>query len=307
MDIALLFGTTLIAVFLNATLFGVLGHQYRRYYSCQFEDSTNLKALLFFLFILHTVHLPCLLYIIWLYAVRNYGDPSIFLQHLWPNTLSPLLMMLATFGANAFMMTRILQLTQDVPRTAVISLLCSAALMLGLGVNGIAWAQDVPATRFAQHVFLDRLAIAWRGVQALVDGLIMSHLVYFLARDPDAFRKTDTPVHWATRSTMQTYFLAAVFSLATVVSFAVIPGSTLYTIFAVNNGLVCTISLMSTLLDREPRGSNTPQMPVPGVDFTLSFRTHPATSTKTDATVTATATMASSDRSNDHQSIALTA
>jgi hypothetical protein len=88
-------------------------------------------------------------------------------------------------------------------------------------------------------------------MRVVVDTFITTTLVTVFARSRTGFRKTDSVLNRLIRGAIQTGLFAGIFSVCNLITFVVLPNTTLYGMFAIPIGRVYTNTLLDTLLIRE--------------------------------------------------------
>ncbi|KAI5995738.1 hypothetical protein F5J12DRAFT_366481 [Pisolithus orientalis] len=87
-------GPLLIGILFNTYLYGIVTYQFALYYRADFNDRLAVKCVVAFLLVLDIVHSIALIYMVWVYMVANYTNPTT-LQLMYGIVIT---MALPTFG-----------------------------------------------------------------------------------------------------------------------------------------------------------------------------------------------------------------
>ncbi|KAI0265458.1 hypothetical protein BC834DRAFT_187233 [Gloeopeniophorella convolvens] len=244
-------GTLLIAVTLNFALYGYVMHQFLSYLEYRYKDSSRLRASLMALFILHTYHLSTLFYLVWKYCIIQYSTfkmPRIF---LWPFSSSPIVTAVITSITNVYMINRLYRLTGSKAQ-----MICTAVPAIISPVSAIAvciltWTTTVHP--WGQHGVktISILVAVWYISQVLGAVLINGLLMRALHKSRSGFLRSDTVISYLIRHAVQTGLFASIFSIAYLVAWQRFRTTNVFSIFAINLGLLDTMAVMESLLSRE--------------------------------------------------------
>ncbi|KAI0265403.1 hypothetical protein BC834DRAFT_970177 [Gloeopeniophorella convolvens] len=250
-DVPVILGTLLIAVILNFALYGYVLHQFLCYLEYRYKDSFRLRAVLGALFLLHTYHLSTMIYLVWKYCIIQYSTfkmPRIF---LWPFSSSPIVTGVITSLTNAYMINRLYRLTGSKIQmifTAVPAFISPVSAIAFCILN---WTTAVqPWGQHGTKLFSALLAVEYISQvvgAVLINGLLMRAL----HKSRSGFLRSDTVISYLIRQAIQTGLFASIFSIAFLVTWQYFRTTNVFSIFAMNLGLLDTIAIMESLLSRE--------------------------------------------------------
>jgi len=240
-------GTLLVGIFFNTYLYGLVTYQFAAYCRIKFNDRPVTKYMVFFLFILDTVHSASVIYMAWNYLVTNYDNPAALAVAQWPYTFTPVATALAALVTQLYLGFRIWCLTGSRVLYGVVILVAIPSFILGMACSIEAWIIKV----LSELPRITPLVIAWLSMQVIVDAFITITLIIIFSGSRTGFRRTDTVVNRLIRGAIQTGLLAGIFSMGDLITFVVLPSTNLYGMFAIPIGRIYTNTLLDTLLTRE--------------------------------------------------------
>ncbi|KIP05456.1 hypothetical protein PHLGIDRAFT_151161 [Phlebiopsis gigantea 11061_1 CR5-6] len=240
-----LHGPSLIGIFLNVGLYGVLVTQVNQYYNCFPKDPTWIKYYVAILLIANTCNSA--FNMAWIYdsLVNQFGNLEALSKSNWMFASEEAMAGIISMMAQLFYAWRIYVLTKNYWVVAVVVL---ASTTSGLCAIGSAIAVSIKPS-FADILQLDVIVIPWLVACTVCDVIIAIALSLFLSKHKTGFSQTDTVLNKIIRSTVQSGMLTASFTIAHLVSF--LASSTgIHMIF--NYGVVklYTTSVMSSLNSR---------------------------------------------------------
>ncbi|KAI0343438.1 hypothetical protein BDW22DRAFT_1355875 [Trametopsis cervina] len=243
----LILGPLLIGIIFNTYLYGLVTYQFAAYYKTKFNDPLPIKCMVLFLFVLDTVHSISVIWMAWSYCVTNYGAPESLAVALWPYTFTPIATGLASMVTQLFLGWRIYRFSKSKVLYAIVIALSVPSCALGIICGTRAWIIKFSA----ELSILTGWVTAWLVLQVMVDVFVTGTLGYLLARSRTGFRKTDTVLNQLIRGAIQTGLFAGIFSLGDLITFAKLPDTNFYGMFAIPIGRIYTNTLLDTLLARK--------------------------------------------------------
>ncbi|KAI0692149.1 hypothetical protein BC835DRAFT_1358287 [Cytidiella melzeri] len=245
-DVNLILGPLLVGILFNTYLYGLVTYQFAAYYKTNFNDPLAIKFMVLFLFLLDTVHSAAVMWMLWVYCVAGYGDPSTLAIAPWPYTFTPIATALASMVTQVFLGWRIYRFSRSRVLFALVICLSVTACVLGVVCGTRAWIIKYVAKVYV----LTNLVTAWLVLQVTADLFVTGTLGYLLARSRTGFQKTDTVINRLIRGAVQTGLFAVVFSLGDLIGFTIWPNTNFYGMFAIPIGRIYTNTLLDTLLTR---------------------------------------------------------
>ncbi|KAI0265455.1 hypothetical protein BC834DRAFT_970221 [Gloeopeniophorella convolvens] len=250
-DVPVKLGALLIAVILNFALYGYVLHQFLSYLEYRYKDSSRLRALLTALFLLHTYHLSTLFYLVWKYCIIQFSTfkmPRIF---LWPFSSSPVVTAVITSLTNIYMINRLYRLTGSKAQMICTAIPAVISPVTGIVVCILNWTTTVHP--WGQHGMktMSVLVAVWYISQVVGAVLINGLLMRALHKSRSGFLRSDTVISYLIRQAIQTGLFASIFSIAYLVTWQWFRATDIFSIFAINLGLLDTMAIMESLLSRE--------------------------------------------------------
>ncbi|KAI0298358.1 hypothetical protein B0F90DRAFT_1733204 [Multifurca ochricompacta] len=95
------------------------------------------------------------------------------------------------------------------------------------------------------------ISVFWHGLQAICEYLIMFFLARMLLSSRSGLRRTDRVVNHLVRHVIQIGLLATLWAIAGLVTWLLLPGSTVFVIFDMTSGSIYTHMIYDTLLSRK--------------------------------------------------------
>ncbi|KAI5995775.1 hypothetical protein F5J12DRAFT_854947 [Pisolithus orientalis] len=240
-------GPLLIGILFNTYLYGIVTYQFASYYRADFNDRLAVKCAVAFLLVLDTVHSIALIYMVWVYMVTNYTNPTALQYFAWPYPFTPIGTALAALVTQIFLGDRIYRLTHNKVIYGIVIMMALPAFGLGIACGIEAWfihvLADVPR--------VNGLATAWVVMQVIVDTFLTVTLSIILARAKTGLPITDGVLRRLIRGAIQTGVFAIIFCLGELITFLLLPNASFYGMFGVPVGRIYSNTLLDTLLVRE--------------------------------------------------------
>ncbi|KAF7303426.1 hypothetical protein MIND_00571200 [Mycena indigotica] len=246
---ALLVGLNLMGVLFNTLLYGLVLGQFLTYFngSSRTKDPAWIRAIVWMLLILDTIHSGVEFYAVWDVAVTNYGDLASFAIVNWVIPFTATADAVAALLTQAFLLYRVHSLTRNVAlvaflgTTSVLSFAfgCTAGIYSGI----LGTVEKFPP--------LVKWVILWLSFQSVSDLGISGALIFSLIRSRTGFRKTDAMINRLIYGAIETGVFASVFAMGDLFSFTFFRQSNLYLTFAYPIGRIYTNTLLHVLNSRD--------------------------------------------------------
>lgn len=240
-------GTLLVGTLFNTYLFGIVSYQFAVYYRTKFNDRLHIKCMVLCLFIIDMVHSVGAIYMVWVYAVTDFGHPLALGYELWPFPFTPIGTAAAALITHLLLGDRIWRLTGNTPLYIGIIVMAVITFCLGVGSGTWAWIIQV----IAELPRIDSIVTAWLSMQVILDTVLTVILSFTLFRARTGCPSSDTVVWRLIRGTLQTGLFASIFALGELICFLLLPTSYLYAMLAIPIGRIYSNTLLDTLLVRE--------------------------------------------------------
>ncbi|KAG2008413.1 hypothetical protein CC2G_013847 [Coprinopsis cinerea AmutBmut pab1-1] len=238
-------GTLLIGVAVNTYLYGVVSHQYVRYYSSKFNDPLRIKVSVLALLTFDTVHTVLMIYLCWVYLVDNFANPGALSQPQWPCGFIPIGTAITASITHTFLGFRIYGMLKNRPLFVVILALTLAEFATALALSIRMWTLD----RFTLILLsgLKPFIIPWLLIQCTLDIIVSGVLSGFLHRHRTGHLPTDSVINRLIRGAIQTGAFSTILAITGLIVFLVRPDTILHAMFMIPIGRTYTTTLMDTL------------------------------------------------------------
>ncbi|KAH8828253.1 hypothetical protein DL96DRAFT_1162707 [Flagelloscypha sp. PMI_526] len=264
-------GSILLGTCFNTFLYGVVVFQYARYTIIPFRDPSWLKILVAFLFMMDTVHSASVIYMLYAYCVKKFGDEQFLNQVVWPYPWTVVQWAVICCATQNVLAFRIYRLNRNKALFAILSL--ASAVVFGLGtIVGIRSFILAKRSGYRELKTLRTMVAIWLGFQVATDLTIngkycllsnvpvsrqidSGYLAFLLSTSRTGFPSTDRLVNRLIKTAIQSGFFCSLFAIGDIIAFATRPTTSLYGIFAIPIGRIYTNALMDTLLVREKSSS----------------------------------------------------
>ncbi|KZT05772.1 uncharacterized protein LAESUDRAFT_760004 [Laetiporus sulphureus 93-53] len=208
-------GPTLVGIFLNVMLYGVMVTQTFFYFSNYPADARWVKcyvAILFFADTLNTIFNIAFIYNV---LVNNFGNATSVTVANWLFETEESMVGIIAMQAQIFYIWRIHKLT-GLRWLVCILIVTSVVGCLGGIASSIVVAFRPIFTQFGRY---KEAVIVWLGAAAITDIMITSTLVWYLRKKRSAFPRTNTIVSRIIQLTVSNGLLTASFAVADVIAF----------------------------------------------------------------------------------------
>ncbi|KAI0958254.1 hypothetical protein AcV7_004126 [Taiwanofungus camphoratus] len=125
-------GPAVIAVTLNALLYGICLDQFIQYQICERQDSMWIKLLVYWMFTSDTTHTVSTVYMLWYYVVDNFGNVDILTTVPWPYLLTSIFIVCTSCPIQHLLALHIAWLSRSGIAFCVLSALSLISTALGL-------------------------------------------------------------------------------------------------------------------------------------------------------------------------------
>ncbi|KAI1791874.1 hypothetical protein LXA43DRAFT_1181510 [Ganoderma leucocontextum] len=272
------FGAVLIGDMISAGLYGLTTLQVYLYFQkCWNTDPPRLKAFIFWVWLLETVHIFLISAFIFRSLVIEFGDPAALTVTRVSDDVTTAITGLIIFSVHMFYTRRLWILSEGsryrVPLTLTVVLLAITHFGLEIAVMLLTF-------KFPLFADFHRITAAYTGslgVAAGCDLIIAIAMWYFLHSRRSGLKSTNAMVNRIITFVIMTGSLTSVVDIATLISFVVMPNNLVYlSMYNLVNNLYAN-SLLAMINARETLG----KMPIGGdTSFALSdFRASDNTAT----------------------------
>ncbi|KAK2459720.1 hypothetical protein APHAL10511_008254 [Amanita phalloides] len=245
-DYAETIGAMLLGVLFNTYLFGLVSYQFITYYSSGCRDPLWIRAMVFTMLMVDIAHSLSLIYMSWLYCVKDFGNPAGLVYADWVYSVTPVATAVTAVMTHFFLGYRIYRLTLSKLLYGFIIIMSVAVFAAGLATS----VRALQLRLFIQFNALDHFATSWVSLQSTLDLFIAGILAAKLYVSRTRFKQTNTVIHRLIRAAVQTGTFATMFAVADLVAFLMgqnhISGMFTYPI-----GRIYTNTIMDTLNMRD--------------------------------------------------------
>ncbi|KAI0258099.1 hypothetical protein BC834DRAFT_136927 [Gloeopeniophorella convolvens] len=241
------FGAMLLAILINAYVYGIVTQQFISYWEHGYKDSRSLKLFVGLVFLINSVQNSTLWFLAWMCFVHTPSRPE-YKMPSWPLYFVPMADSLVVFLANTFLCARIYRLTQSGMRLWIGAVLSVASLMAGVASTLAGWIVQPTSSRHDDAIGIG--VFIWHGLQILTDSGIMLMLTHALLKSRSGISKSDSLVYHCIRCVVQTGCIATIWSIAETITWWTVTDTTTYTIFNFSAGTIYTYAIYDTLLSR---------------------------------------------------------
>jgi len=246
MDVNMITGPVVLAVVVNAILYGICIVQWFNYFTAGLKDSWHTKLLVLWVICIDTFQMAATMYMLWEFTVTNFGNKAILTNLPWPYLTTPIFVVSVTVPIQLFLGYRIKVLSQTWLWFAII-----AVISLAQGACGMTGA--IIATRISNPTdFTNLIPIAdvWIGLFVFTDILITVLLFIFLRKSKTGFQRMDSIIETLIRMAVQTASIATTLCVIALIAFNVWPNTCLTYVFELVQSRAYTNTLMVTLNSR---------------------------------------------------------
>ncbi|KAI0250855.1 hypothetical protein BJV78DRAFT_523801 [Lactifluus subvellereus] len=252
-DPPLIIGMILLAVILNAYLFGVVSQQFYTYWRSGFEDSKRVKVFVITQFIIIAFQSIALWQMAWSIFITNYGLPLKPQACTWGSLVHSVCQCVLVLSANVFLAMRIYSLTKSRLLSGLVMAFSTSAFIVGIVTTVITWDGSL-ASSYLATLYLSTtqkaMSVLWHGFQAIAECLITVFLARALLKSRTGLQRSDSVVNYLIRQVIQIGFFATLWAIAELATWFLLPSAAAYKIFDATAGPMYTHVIYDTLLSR---------------------------------------------------------
>ncbi|KAH9973204.1 hypothetical protein BGW80DRAFT_1308759 [Lactifluus volemus] len=252
-DFPLTIGILLLAILLNAYLFGVISQQFYLYWYSSFADSKRVKAFVIIQFLVNTFQTMTLWHMAWSLFIDTYGQPLDPQACTWSSLAHSASQCLLVLFANLFLAIRIYTLTKSRLLTGLIVFFSTSAFIIGLYTTVITWDATLKSSYLATlslSTTEKATSVVWHVLQVIAESLITIFLARALLSSRSGHQKTDGVLNYLVRRVIQIGFFATLWTIAALALFFMLPRTLAYRFFDMTVGPMYTHVIYDTLLSR---------------------------------------------------------
>ncbi|KAH9972309.1 hypothetical protein BGW80DRAFT_1315427 [Lactifluus volemus] len=252
-NLPLALGPILLAALLNAYFFGVVSQQFYIYWTSDFNDSKRVKSFVIAQFVIVILESITLWVIIWDIFIANYGLPSAPQACAWGTFVQSGCQSALLLSANMFLAIRIHSLTKSRLQVGLVITFSTSSFIAGIANIVTTWDAALASSFDATSSLSPTAAftaIARHVLQVITECLITTFLARALLKSRSGIQKSDSVVNYLIRRVIQIGFLATLWTIAGLVTWFLLPKTSVYTLFAATVGPMYTQVIYDTLLSR---------------------------------------------------------
>ncbi|TBU45436.1 hypothetical protein BD309DRAFT_715918 [Dichomitus squalens] len=241
-------GAAFLGTIATSCFYGITVVQTYIYFKRSAKDSAFLKFLVFFLWVLDSLHLALIVHSIYYYAVTNFMNPKVLASPTWS-----ILVMIACTGVSdvtvrSIFCHRVWRLSNGNWPLAIAIMVSSLTVFGG----SIAFAvKSFGVGTFAGFSKIADILYVSFGAGVVADVLIAGALCTILARCRTGFRKTDSVVRTLIMYSINTGLLTSLCALSCLITYATMPNNFIFIAFYFVLPKLFLNSLLATLNARE--------------------------------------------------------
>ncbi|KAJ7240584.1 hypothetical protein C8J57DRAFT_1371531 [Mycena rebaudengoi] len=201
-------GVYLLGLLFNTFLYGFVLAQFLTYFNTKSNDPLWIRAVVWSLLLIDTIHSAVEVYAVWETGVENYGNLGSLASVSWAIPFTAVATAVAAMITQLFLVHRVMLLTKS---RILVAAICASSVV------------------------------------GLVFGCTAASLITALLRSRTGFRRTDTIINRLVRGAIETGLFASAFALADLFSFVFFRDTNLYAMFAFPIGRIYTNTLLHTL------------------------------------------------------------
>ncbi|KAI0253234.1 hypothetical protein BJV78DRAFT_221943 [Lactifluus subvellereus] len=254
--LSLTIGIYLLAVLLNAYLFGVVSQQFYTYWRCGFEDSKRVKVFVITQFTVVAFQSVMLWHMTWTIFIADYGlplEPLGLSYSAWKSLIQSACGDVLVLSANVFLAIRIHSLTNSRLQRGLVLAFSTSAFVLAIVTTVMTWDSSLTSSFLATlnlSTTQNVISVVWHGLQAIAECLITVFLARALLKSRSGIQKSDGVVNYLIRQVVQIGFLATLWAIAGLGTWFLLPRTALYVLFDATAGPMYTHVIFDTLLSR---------------------------------------------------------
>ncbi|KAI0294727.1 hypothetical protein B0F90DRAFT_1224573 [Multifurca ochricompacta] len=244
-------GVPLLAILLNAFLFGVISQQLFSYCISGFKDLRHIKIFVITQFAVVAVQSTVIWNMAWVIFVLEHDRTSNLKASIWQPPVSSFCQCILVLLANLFFASRIHRLTKSRLQSYLVITFSTLAFISGMATILMTWNwKKSPIESIRLTPPRKAMSVVWHGLQAISESLITLFLCRALLKARSGLHKSDRIVKCLVRSVIQVGFFATLWAVAGLGTCLLVPRSTVYTVFEMTVGPIYTHMIYDTLLSR---------------------------------------------------------
>jgi len=238
----------LIAILVNAFLFGVVTQQLYLYWMNRFEDTIYVKLFVVAQFALVVVQSSIYWRLAWRLYVASLSQVVNVKSLTWQAPAGSLCRVVLIMMANVFLTTRIYSLTHSRLQSGLILAFSTAAFITGIVTLWLTWAANPLLSTYStlEHA----ASVIWNVLQVITECLIMLFFSRVLVASRSGLEASDSVVGHLIRNIIQIGLNATIWSLAAMGTYFLLPQITVYTVFDMTCGSIYVHMIYDGLLSR---------------------------------------------------------
>ncbi|KAH9971391.1 hypothetical protein BGW80DRAFT_1322183 [Lactifluus volemus] len=241
-------------VIVNAFLSGIVSQQFYAYWCRGFGDSKRIKVFVVIQYAVVIIQSAALWQLVWSLFIAGYGQPPDPKASTWETLVHAVSQCVLVLSANMFLAIRIYHLTKSRLQTGLAIALSISAFSVAM-VNVVTTWTNTLKSSFMGSLYLSTseniTSIVWHVLQAFTECLITFLLARALSKSRSGLQRTDSVVNYLIRRVIQIGFIASLWVVAELVTWFLLPHTTIYTIFNATAGPIYTQVIYDTLLSRD--------------------------------------------------------
>ncbi|EIW80399.1 hypothetical protein CONPUDRAFT_144497 [Coniophora puteana RWD-64-598 SS2] len=233
-------GVLLLAVVLNAYLYGVVMSQFFRYCQADINDHRALRYLLNSVLIVDTTFTALTIYGIWSIFIAHNSDSIVVAQQSWSIQTLPIATAWSTVAMHLFFTRRLWRLTSNKiwALVAVSLAICTFVLGMTFAIRALAVGANLEGASLEKT---KSVYLSWLVATLVSDGFITGSLsIALLQARTVGFSKASHVAQQLLRGAIQTGVCAGIITLGSLLSYIFQPNTFLALLFAVPSGRVYT-------------------------------------------------------------------
>jgi len=242
------FGVLLIAILLNAFLFGVVTQQLYLYWMSRFEDTIYVKLFVVAQFAVVVVQSSMYWQFAWRLYVAGLSQVVNVKSVTWQGLAGAVCRVVLIMMANVFLATRIYSLTHSRLQSGLVLAFSTAAFIAGIVTLWTTWAANPILSTYS--VSERAASVFWNILQVITECLIMLFFSRALVASRSGFEASNSVVNHLIRNVIQIGLIATIWSLAALGTYFLLPHITVYTVFDMTCGSIYVHMIYDGLLSR---------------------------------------------------------
>ncbi|PIL34159.1 hypothetical protein GSI_03870 [Ganoderma sinense ZZ0214-1] len=236
-------GPMILGVCINAFLYGFSVLQFVQYRTRRYQDAWPTQLLVYWTFLVDTVHTIALCWMIWTYLVDNFTNVTYLFGAPWPYTATPLFLVFTSGPIQIYFAHRIRTLSRWDSLFWTIIGLSVADTSMGIILTVFAFTH-ANVTDF--RVLLP-IVDTWLALSVVCDGVISFCLLYYLTLKQSGFRRHESFRHRAAHAFIESSILTAVVAVADLITYSIVPNTNYHILIGIPMGRVYTCTLLAML------------------------------------------------------------